>query len=98
MRGKDGGAPGRIRTDDPLLRRQPLYSTELQGREDSLSLSTRFSVVKEAPMPKLRLNGPYPMELRNLSGPQAEHPFNLQAIHLSQGCVLALDHGSYRTA
>jgi hypothetical protein len=25
------GIPGRIRTDDPLLRRQPLYPTELQG-------------------------------------------------------------------
>ena len=28
------GAPGRIRTCDPLLRRQPLYSAELQGLED----------------------------------------------------------------
>ena len=26
------GVPGRIRTRDPLLRRQPLYPTELQGR------------------------------------------------------------------
>ena len=25
------GVPGRIRTCDPLLRRQPLYSAELQG-------------------------------------------------------------------
>ena len=25
--------PGRIRTRDPLLRRQPLYPTELQGLE-----------------------------------------------------------------
>ncbi len=27
----EGGVPGRIRTCDPLLRRQPLYSAELQG-------------------------------------------------------------------
>ena len=27
-----GGVPGRIRTRGPLLRRQPLYPTELQGR------------------------------------------------------------------
>ena len=27
-----GGTPGRIRTRDPLLRRQPLYPSELQGR------------------------------------------------------------------
>ena len=26
------GTPGRIRTRDPLLRRQPLYPSELQGR------------------------------------------------------------------
>ncbi len=26
-----GGVPGRIRTCDPLLRRQPLYPAELQG-------------------------------------------------------------------
>ncbi len=27
-----GGVPGGIRTHDPLLRRQPLYPTELQGQ------------------------------------------------------------------
>ena len=26
------GVPGEIRTHDPLLRRQPLYPAELQGR------------------------------------------------------------------
>jgi hypothetical protein len=28
------GVPGAIRTLDPLLRRQPLYPAELQGRTD----------------------------------------------------------------
>jgi hypothetical protein len=28
----ENGVPGGIRTHDPLLRRQPLYPTELQGR------------------------------------------------------------------
>ena len=31
------GVPGGIRTHDPLLRRQPLYPTELQGRTRSLT-------------------------------------------------------------
>ena len=30
------GIPGGIRTHDPLLRRQPLYPAELQGRAQSL--------------------------------------------------------------
>src|ERR1700733_7622848 len=30
------GAPGRIRTRDPLLRRQPLYPTELQAPDNLL--------------------------------------------------------------
>jgi hypothetical protein len=33
------GAPGRIRTRDPLLRRQPLYPTELQALGDSLCIA-----------------------------------------------------------
>ena len=35
------GVPGRIRTRDPLLRRQPLYPTELQGLDlNVMSLAT----------------------------------------------------------
>ena len=36
------GVPGRIRTCDPLLRRQPLYPAELQGHV----LITKFSMEK----------------------------------------------------
>lgn len=34
-----GGAPGRIRTRGPLLRRQLLYPTELQGRGASAPIN-----------------------------------------------------------
>ena len=35
------GIPGGIRTHDPLLRRQPLYPAELQGRAQSLPQQVR---------------------------------------------------------
>ena len=35
--------PGRTRTRDPLLRRQPLYPSELQGRIDCFSLAIRWA-------------------------------------------------------
>ena len=43
------GVPGRIRTRDPLLRRQPLYPTELQGRAEAVqsSVATPISWVKK---------------------------------------------------
>jgi hypothetical protein len=42
------GVPGGIRTHDPLLRRQPLYPTELQGHEVLRINSTIIYAMKQA--------------------------------------------------
>ncbi len=43
--GKGGGVPGRIRTRDPLLRRQLLYPSELQGHVLSYPFIVMASVL-----------------------------------------------------
>jgi hypothetical protein len=61
LRGKSSdvdydGVPGGIRTHDPLLRRQPLYPTELQGRISSLTHGiTLYQPVKERKIKGSRL-------------------------------------------
>ena len=42
------GIPGGIRTHDPLLRRQPLYPAELQGRAHSLPQQVRRGSTKHS--------------------------------------------------
>jgi hypothetical protein len=39
------GAPGEIRTPDPLLRRQTLYPTELRARRISPSILTTYGLL-----------------------------------------------------
>ncbi len=51
LSGSESGVPGRIRTCDPLLRRQPLYPAELQGRARSpeSNVASGAFTVKERP-------------------------------------------------
>ena len=67
------GAPGRTRTCDPLLRRQPLYPTELQGHKGAADLRLSAEVLGACPRPH-SLKRRRPRRPRPRLGPQPADP------------------------
>jgi hypothetical protein len=70
------GAPGPIRTGDPLLRRQTLYPTELRARPSLLFDSTALAILIRVPTP-FEVSQPYPSD-RSLSAGGKPAQFHCQ--------------------